>query len=1563
MAEFVPPAPLEFNPFSDSTDADTSERVQKSRSDELESLDGLVPAEPEEEALPAEEAAAPTAPAVASDGGFQAQFDAAVAAGVNPELLGTLGDLQGLAQGGEGREDVQPDLTDDKPIVGSARGLRDAMFGGLVIGGASSLDALGEVLGADFGLTESARDFVPKPESVVGEVVQPIAQFFGPFGVVGKALKGLSFFKAGSTATNVVAGGVADYLAFGGDEKRLGDLLKSWGIENEVATFTATNPNDSAIEGRLKNVLEGGVIGGGLTVAGKIAKPIASFIRTSRSKSRLRAAGANATIEDFARVHPEFHAEVNKALNEIVDKRQRVDYLLTTREIIEALDEVSPAFREAREFLSIPADDAAGAAAPHPFPDSQVQERVFHGTSSNVAAGELEDPKGLGGIFFTKDRAVAQKNAEKAAKRDGGTARVVEAFVDIKNPSPAGRGLAKEQVNSAGETIGRFDGSISDSEIVVFDKSQISDAGSGNIDTRSNFKLSPEAKNLVDRAEFVADPTTTPLQALDAQAKAARELSPIQALEQSDPEVAAALRGVIGDAVDGKGPGELHEWIAQERAEFFNATKAWEGVRTSDAYRDLPQSFRDEIDSVLTESRRTKERGFSELIEDIQMDQAINAQLASKGRAKSAVGRAERGEPLLESATRETAVAPVPTKKFLNGTTRMTADQHKEYLAAVRRGDPEASADMIAGNSLTGTNLNNVYSDKDGVFQLLKEVEKDFAAQTIPHAQSAASVRVFLEEIGEDATTNPAAVEEFFRNLGHTDVSEGTITNKILAYRTVELAAARQVSDLGDVIIAAKQVIPDSAIAKFMQATTGFVQLNRARRFLQADIARALSSQRIFVRDDIIDPDVIAKILREGVEPRQIAEAMRQAKANGYSAASVDAVMHRWGKTKALYGIWINGLLSGPATHVVNALSNTSVALLRPTEDLAGGVLDFVLSKGKNMDRMQEGVEAYADLIGAFRGSFRMAANAWDTGATSIGHFTTFEHSVGGLGPLGDIIGRQQDGALKSITQVMDKVFGLPGRMLISSDEFFKGLSYDVAIKKEARRYIRSARPDLKGPRFDFEVQRFSTESKTWFESSSRVPLAERMAKKAMHEKALKGATENTFTNSLRFDAPGMGGTTASLGSSIQDIAKAHPWFRVIMPFIRTPTNILRFAMDRAPILGLLTNRNFNAMKAMKNGDRDALVGLAGRMMSGTMMASIAASWAGEGRITGAAPGNAAQRAAWLSNGNQAYSFKIGDQWIAYNRLDPFGMQLGVVADIVNISGEWDPEEVGEMAGMVVSSMVQNLGSKRYLSGVFEAFRAFDQLENEGLERYSKRLAGSIVPSIIGAGNGAVDPGLKELDGWLSSIKARIPGWSSTLEPRLNLWGEPVQVPPGYSPEWMKTHESGAVQTVGEMISAVVPFRNRQFQTSEIRQRLTAMKFGYDVRRSFGMMGGVKLNGTQRNAWITMTNQGGPDGGNGGLSLEESIAVILSTPEFSPEPDFDPEVSLDFPSQAQAIKEHIDLRKGAMVKAMKAQFPELNMEIIKKDIAAKKMTTQQRQEGVPERLDNLAQSLGIGGSQ
>jgi hypothetical protein len=108
--------------------------------------------------------------------------------------------------------------------------------------------------------------------------------------------------------------------------------------------------------------------------------------------------------------------------------------------------------------------------------ESGNPETVYHGTSSARDALELEDRRGIGGIFFTRDRAEAQRRAEFVANRDGGEPRVLEAKVDIKNPSPPGSGLRKERVGQEGETLESYDGYISDSEIAVFDRSQIFEA-------------------------------------------------------------------------------------------------------------------------------------------------------------------------------------------------------------------------------------------------------------------------------------------------------------------------------------------------------------------------------------------------------------------------------------------------------------------------------------------------------------------------------------------------------------------------------------------------------------------------------------------------------------------------------------------------------------------------------------------------------------------------------------------------------------------------------------------------------------------------------------------------------------------------------------------------------------------------------------------------------------------------------------------------------------------------------------------------------------------------------
>ncbi len=148
--------------------------------------------------------------------------------------------------------------------------------------------------------------------------------------------------------------------------------------------------------------------------------------------------------------------------------------------------------RELRERILSRLDEEGLGAAPTPraaagagegrlagtkvVDESGNPETVYHGTSSARDALELEDRRGIGGIFFTRDRAEAQRRAEFVANRDGGEPRVLEAKVDIKNPSPPGSGLRKERVGQEGETLESYDGYISDSEIAVFDRSQIFEA-------------------------------------------------------------------------------------------------------------------------------------------------------------------------------------------------------------------------------------------------------------------------------------------------------------------------------------------------------------------------------------------------------------------------------------------------------------------------------------------------------------------------------------------------------------------------------------------------------------------------------------------------------------------------------------------------------------------------------------------------------------------------------------------------------------------------------------------------------------------------------------------------------------------------------------------------------------------------------------------------------------------------------------------------------------------------------------------------------------------------------
>lgn len=115
---------------------------------------------------------------------------------------------------------------------------------------------------------------IPKPfdvpDTTVNTIVSTIGQFVVPFGAAGKAMGAAklgtnvaaSFPKAAKIARPMIQGAIADFSAFDGHEVRLSNLIESVpALQNPVSEYLAASEDDSELEGRFKNAVEGLGIG------------------------------------------------------------------------------------------------------------------------------------------------------------------------------------------------------------------------------------------------------------------------------------------------------------------------------------------------------------------------------------------------------------------------------------------------------------------------------------------------------------------------------------------------------------------------------------------------------------------------------------------------------------------------------------------------------------------------------------------------------------------------------------------------------------------------------------------------------------------------------------------------------------------------------------------------------------------------------------------------------------------------------------------------------------------------------------------------------------------------------------------------------------------------------------------------------------------------------------------------------------------------------------------------------------------------------------------------------
>ena len=559
------------------------------------------------------------------------------------------------------------------------------------------------------------------------------------------------------------------------------------------------------------------------------------------------------------------------------------------------------------------------------------------------------------------------------------------------------------------------------------------------------------------------------------------------------------------------------------------------------------------------------------------------------------------------------------------------------------------------------------------------------------------------------------------------------------------------------------------------------------------------------------------------------------------------------GKFWALHNeLWINSLLSGPTTQMVNAISSgLKAAVFMPLDKMMGGWGGFRggLFNIENKELFEEGVRSWSSMASQFRDSLTMAKKAFETGENILKSNNTIEFANQGRAWQASTFGKSSDSMLGKAIDYFGQMINLPTRFLLTTDEFVSQITYrstlQLHLEQTARRMVSEGRLTNDPTAIaDFIKQNFDLAFLP--KRTARGEVIEQGA--GIVKEALKESAEANFATPLRH---------GSLSSKISAAVAEHPWLKPILPFIRTPVNILRDVAQHTPFVA----KHLGEYKeAMKQGGRAARIA-EGRVRVGGLLWGTGISLAMSGNITGGGPKNPIQREALLATGWRPYSIKIGDGYVNYSRLDPFGMFLGICADYSEIvANVGEDEGIGEAIVAMIFALPKNLTSKTYLKGLSDTLLAISDPERNA-EWVLRQKALSYIPAFLQQTRRTTDPEMKQVETILDHIKDKIPGLASTLPTQYSwLTGKPVLyhggIASGISPIVWSSSEKDK-----EVLGTELSKYSKAFTKPPEKYKGVALS-GEQISEFHRLHGTLKI---------------------GGKTLEESLLDLFKSPQYDKE--------------------------------------------------------------------------------
>lgn len=772
-------------------------------------------------------------------------------------------------------------------------------------------------------------------------------------------------------------------------------------------------------------------------------------------------------------------------------------------------------------------------------------------------------------------------------------------------------------------------------------------------------------------------------------------------------------------------------------------------------------------------------------------------------------------------------------------------------------------------------------------FQIMEREAMDFLADSIDGSPE--EIRSYLRRTAKDAEKQQAALlggKMLMQSIGR-EIEQ-------LAYKISNGAATD--TDYGKMVRLQATALEMAADVKSIQKSAA--QTTAAGRVHTTDAVTGEQISRIDIIRQLED-----EIGHAGGKDkiRDLADEIMAKKRSGGGTTGVMNVTVNRAKGgmdrffQVANEVRINGLLSGPRTHMINMLSNGFQMGLLPMEKIAGGALKLDASI------MREGFAQYMGIARALEDSFKASAAAGWRGRNILDPEAAILEANGV--DYRAIQSHSDRPVWDGIVNWTGKTIRLPSRALTVGDELFKQLNYRSHLYA---RLSRQAADLVQQGRVKPE------DAAKWVDDRLKAGIgADGRARDAA---ALQHAREATFTNELR---------QGSFPRKVQNWTNQHPWAKIIVPFVRTPTNIIVAGGQRTPLIRRLSK---NLADDLKSGDPSRVAAARGKLVTGNIMWGTAIMAALNDKITGSGPVDPAARKRLMETGWRPYSYKRtkadgSTEYVEFNRLDPFAMFFGIAADVAEIGGQVDDATYGELAKAALVAFANNVGSKTYLQGITDAANAYANPDMH-MEHYLQSLAASFMPysSASREARKADDPYMREVEGYLAAIKNQIPGYSETLPARRSMiTGEPVVYPKGWGDE--------IVTPIGEAMASMNPIYARDDKQDMVLQELADLGegvTGYPNRK----MDGVELTPKQYSRYVELHGIVRPSTTK--RSLYQELERLFKSPSYDRERQRVPEVSdsaLDprLTPVRKIITGYRELAKQELLR----EFPDLREKVVK----------------------------------